>query len=105
MEIEISALTVPTEIDFAPTTELQEIIQNVRTILTTPIYSVPLDRNFGVNAEMLDLPIPVAQARLSAEIVTAIQKYEPRVEVTEVSFTGDGMDGVLQPTVKLRIRE
>lgn len=105
MEFEVSTLTTLSQVNFAPSTTLEEIIQNVRTILTTPIYSVPLDRNFGVNAEMLDLPMPVAQARLSAEIVAAVQKYEPRVEVTQVIFNGDGMDGILKPTVKLRLKE
>lgn len=104
MEIEVSTLTTSTTINFAPATELEEIIQNVRTILTTPICSVPLDRNFGINQEMLDLPLPIAQARLSAEIVQAVQKFEPRVIITAVDYTGDGADGRLQPTVKLRIK-
>ena len=105
MEIQVSALTTSVTINFAPATKIEEIIQNVQTILTTPIYSVPLDRLFGINPEMLDLPLPIAQARLSAEIVQAVQKFEPRVIVTEVSYSGDGMDGRLQPTVRLRIKE
>lgn len=104
MEIEISA-AASTAVNFAPATTIEEILQNVRTILTTPVYSVPLDRTFGVNAELLDLPRPVARAKLAAEIVQAIQKFEPRVEVTRVSFAGDAISGKLQPTVRLRLKE
>lgn len=105
MDININDLLTPQEINFYPETELLEIIQNVRTIMTTTIYSVPLDRKFGLNPDMLDLPLPLAQARLSAEIVGAVEKFEPRVEVTQVSFDGDGMDGILRPSVSLRIKE
>ena len=104
MEIEITA-GVSTAVNFAPVTTEEEILQNVRTILATPVYSVPLDRAFGVNAELVDLPIPASQAKLASEIVQAIQKFEPRVEVTKVSFTGDAIDGRLQPTVRLRLKE
>lgn len=104
MEIEITAAT-STAVNFAPATTAEEIFQNVRIILATPVYSVPLDRSFGVNAELLDLPMPVSRAKLSAEIVQAIQKFEPRVEVTRVSFTGEPINGKLQPTVRLRLKE
>ena len=76
-------------IDFAPVSEVAEILQNLRTIITTTKYSVPLDRNFGIDADMLDLPI---------------NKYEPRVEITSISFTGTE-DGVLAPKVQVRIKD
>jgi phage baseplate assembly protein W len=104
MELEITA-AASTTVNFAPATTAEEIFQNVRTILATPVYSVPLDRAFGVNAELLDLPLPVAKAKLTAEIVQAIQKFEPRVEVTRISFTGEPIAGRLQPTVRLRLKE
>lgn len=36
-------------IDFAPSSEIAEILQNVRTILTTRLGSVPLERDFGLS--------------------------------------------------------
>ncbi len=104
MEFEITAEST-VAVNFAPATEDEEIIQNVKTILATPVYSVPLDRAFGLDAELVDLPIPVVKAKLSAKIVPTIQKFEPRVEVTRVSFTGDAIAGRLQPTVRVRRKE
>ncbi|SDD89954.1 GPW/gp25 family protein [Sporomusa acidovorans] len=104
MEFEITASASMT-VNFAPDTTTEEIFQNVRTILATPVYSVPLNRAFGVNAELVDLPLPVAKAKLAAEIVQAIQKFEPRVEVTKVLFTDKAIAGRLQPTVCLRLKE
>ena len=53
---------------------------------------------------MLDLPINVAQAKLQSEMITAIKKYEPRVEITSISFTGTE-DGVLIPKVQVKIKD
>lgn len=93
------------EIDFAPSSTLKEILQNVKTVLTTVKGSVPLDRAFGLTPEgILDAPIPVAQTKLMGEIVDALRDYEPRVSVKSVSFDGDGLDGKLIPTVKVAIK-
>ena len=91
-------------IDFAPASETAEILQNLRTIITTTKYSVPLDRDFGFNAEMLDKPMNAAQAQLQSEIIMAIKLYEPHVTVTGISFTGTD-NGQLIPKVQVMIND
>lgn len=92
-------------VDFAPASRTAEILQNVRTILTTLKKSVPMDREFGISGEVIDLPIASAQARLTSEIVAAVNKYEPRAQVIGVFYRGDGGEGVLNTTVKVRLRD
>ncbi len=89
-------------IDFGAT-GVKEILQNVRMILATPAFSCPLDRGFAWNTDILDAPINVVQAKLAARIIDAIKKYEPRVEVTDVAFQTDGLNGILKPIVKVRV--
>ncbi|HOV79356.1 MAG TPA: GPW/gp25 family protein [Bacillota bacterium] len=103
--MEYVVLAKPDQIDFAPKTEVSEILQNIRTILSTPKFSVPLAREFGVSATMGDDPMPAAMARLTAEIVAAVQKWEPRARVTQVTYEGDGREGVLRPKVRVRIND
>lgn len=91
------------EIVFNPATELEEIIQNVRTILTTFKKSVPMDRDFGINASVVDLPIAAAQAAMTADIVAAINRYEPRARVVSVSYEGTEMDGIVRPKVRIKV--
>ena len=91
-------------IDYLPSTEAEEILQCIRTILCTPKWSVPLDRDFGVDFEALDKPLPVAQAKLSSEIVTAIKEHETRVEVTDITWEAQE-DGVLMPTVTIDLAD
>lgn len=101
---EFNILGTLAEIDFAPSNEIVEIIQNVRTICSTTKFSVPLDRAFGIDARIVDAPTPRAIALLQAEIIRAIRKYEPRCKVVRVTFDGD-VDGRLVPNVRVRINE
>ena len=90
------------QIDFAPASVVEEVIQNVRTIITTIKYSIPLDRGFGIDGEVVDLPINVAEAKLTNEIFRAIRRYEPRAVIESISFKGEDT-GRLIPIVGVSI--
>lgn len=92
------------DVSFAPKDTRAEILQNLRTILGTVKGSVPLDRAFGVSADCLDKPMPVAQAQMSSEILTAVKRYEPRVQVTGITYSGTE-DGQLTPTLEVVIND
>lgn len=95
-------------VDFAPASEAAEVLQNVRTILSTRRGTVPLDRDFGLSWSYIDRPLPVARMMLKAEIIQALQVYEPRAQVTAVDFqdsTEEAMDGILKPIVRLKLAE
>ncbi len=77
----------------------EEIVQNVRTIITTARGSVPLDRNFGINIDVLDLPLEEAKGRLVVEYTEQIKRYESRARVSEVTFETDALQGKLYPKV------
>lgn len=89
-------------------TGINEIIQNVRMILLTIKGTVFLDRGFGLNPDLIDMPQMQATFRYREEIINQIERYEPRVNVLEINFTTDkdnAMNGVLQPVVKLEIKK
>lgn len=90
------------QIDFAPGTVIEEVIQNVRTIVTTTKYSIPLDREFGIDGSVVDLPINVAKAKLTNEIFRAIHRYEPRATIESITFQGEET-GRLIPTVEVSV--
>ena len=92
----------PGVINFAPKNEAEEILQNVITICTTAKYSVPMDREFGIDGKLLDEPINTIQAKYTQEVVTAVKKFEPRAQVTRVEFTGDN-DGKVFPRLLIRL--
>ena len=91
------------EISFAygegDTPEHREIGRNIRTILQTPVGTCPLYRDFGVNFNVLDKPLEAAKNLLSVEIMKAVERYEPRVQVREVTFRTAAANGSLQVKV------
>lgn len=92
------------DIDFSPKTELQEILQNVKMILSTPKFSVPLDREFGIEGSIIDKPINEGiQATIRSAIFTALKIYEPRVELVSVKFKADS--DMLRPIIVIRFKE
>lgn len=91
-------------VDFVPSSTYKEILQNVQCIIATVKRSVPLDREFGIDASFVDKPTVVAQAMYASEIVEAVQKYEPRAVVESVNWEGN-IDGILKPKVRITINE
>ena len=95
--------SVGAEVDFAPATVVEEVIQNVRTLLATLKFSVPMDRDFGIDGAIIDRPINLAKARLSSEIFRAVRRYEPRAVVESIELEGTE-SGRLMPIVKVSVR-
>lgn len=91
-------------IDLAPKTTVEEVLQNVRTIITTIKYEIPLDRDFGIDGDAIDMPMQQAQAKLSQEIFRAVRQYEPRAVIESINFSGDE-SGRLIPKLEVSISE
>jgi phage baseplate assembly protein W len=74
-------------INWSPTMgSAAEIIQNVRMILLTPIFSQVFDRKLGVNMNFLDLPQNLGMALMRFSISMAIQVFEPRFVIDSITF-------------------
>lgn len=103
--IELDVSTKAGEMMFAPGSVVEEVIQNVRIIISTPKGSVPLDRDFGLDNSFLDKPLPIAKARMTQDVVDAVTRYEKRCKVVKVLFDDQALaiDGVLRPIVRIRI--
>lgn len=102
MAYTVKAFTL-SEINLAPETAEEEILQNVAVIISTPKFSVPLDRGLGLAQRFLDKPPAAAQSILISEVLEAIEAYEPRVQIENVSFEFGDAPGVLIPVVEVSI--
>lgn len=84
------------------------IEQNIRVIVLTLAYSVPLDRAFANVGSFIDAPLPYAVAKKIAELTAAIEKYEPRVKVEKIAFkplADEAQQGKLHPVITYHVRE
>ena len=94
----------PQEVDFSPSTRAEEVLQNVLTLCSTQKFSVPMDRELGLDFSFVDQPVNRARALFTQEVIMAVRQFEPRAEVTRVEFQGD-YDGGVWPRVWLKIKE
>jgi len=92
-------------INLAPESVTEEVLQNITMILLTLKNTAPLDRNFGLSARFLDKPTPAAEAILVAEIFDAIEEYEPRAEIVNISFERDEGNGKVIPRLEVVIHD
>ncbi len=91
-------------------TGMEALAQNIRVIILTAAYSVPLDRAFAHLADMIDSPAPQETARLTALLVEAIELHEPRVRVERLDWVRPAdcatalMQGRLTPRITFSVR-
>lgn len=83
---------------------VNSVIQNIAIILSTPLGSVPLYREFGLDMTFVDKPEPVARVLMIAAVQTAIPRWEPRAAVRSVTPQADpDRPGKLRPLVEVDI--
>lgn len=77
--------------------EAEHIRQSVRDILVTPIGSRVMRRDYGsLLAAMIDRPqSPALRLQIMAACYSAIQKWEPRISLTAITFERSENDGTL----------
>jgi len=79
---------------------LDDIKQCINTILKTAKGSVPLRPDFGCDAyKYIDYPLAEAQMHITREIITALSRWETRIEV--VNVTSETTDQVGQLVIKV----
>ncbi|MCK6889130.1 GPW/gp25 family protein [Enterobacter roggenkampii] len=77
--------------------EVEHIRQSVRDILVTPVGSRVMRREYGsLLSQMIDQPqTPALRLQIMAACYSAIQKWEPRVSLTTITFERSDTDGGL----------
>lgn len=84
--------------------EREEIFRNLLLLYGTTAGELALDRDFGISAEITDVPQNLAQPLLTAEYVRKTERYEPRAEVVRVDWVADSADsGKIKPKVVVEI--
>lgn len=86
--------------------KVKSILQNIHLILTTRKGSVPMYREFGLDMDFVDKPIPVAQTLMVSRVKDALEKFETRAEFANISFEYDeSFPGGIIPILEVDIDE
>lgn len=85
-------------------TGIDDIRQCLNTLMATIKGSVFLDRELGVDGNIIDMPInrlgPIFDA-----VDKAVEEYEPRVDIVSVKPYKSTIDGQMQLKIKFKIKE
>ncbi|MEG0422872.1 MAG: hypothetical protein RR589_18410 [Hafnia sp.] len=93
------------QINWAPQTLVEEVLQNVSTILATQIGTVPYSRKLGVTSGLVDSLTPIFIATATREIIQKVGEFEPRAVIHSVSFEkANASDGVIRPKLVIGVR-
>ena len=77
----------------------KEIFEKIMFILTLTKGTIPMNREIGLDADILDLPMHEAQNRYTVSAIELIETFETRVTVDEISFNVDEKKGKMIPEV------
>lgn len=78
----------------------KDILQSLRTLFSISAGTVVLDREFGIETDMLSLPMEIAMNNFAVEATEKVDRYEPRVVVDEVTWDkSDFNRGILTPVI------
>lgn len=84
MELTVD-MSVPASVEIGAT-GLRGLAQEIRTALATRKGSVPLDRDFGLSWELIDLPLPESRPAARRGDWRGLERCVPRIKVKSVTF-------------------
>ena len=73
---------------------MAELDRQLALLLSTREGTMPLDREFGLNMDFVDMPPEAAKSLYTAEVTEKVAKFIPTVRVQEVTW-GAGAQGNL----------
>ncbi len=77
-----------------------DLRQQVELLCATPVGSVVLDRDFGLDMSFIDEPVSVAVNMAAAEISVKLEKYIPALQLIRVQADyGQSQDGTVEMEV------
>lgn len=77
---------------------LAELDRQLSLLLSTREGTMPLDREFGLNMDFLDMPPEAAKSLYTAEVTEKVAKFIPAVRVQAVTWN-PAAGGELKPKV------
>lgn len=78
---------------------LADLNRKITLLMTTPVGSIPLDREFGIDWSFIDTPTETAKSLFTAEVVGKIQKFMPEIRIEAVDWIVDDSGNLIPKVV------
>ena len=76
-----------------------ELDRQLALLLSTREGTMPLDREFGLNMDFVDMPPEVAKSLYTAEVTEKVAKFIPTVKVREITWDTGGQGNLIAKVV------
>lgn len=76
--------------DLQENDRIKSITQNIALLLNTRQGTIPMYREFGLPMEFIDKPTDAAETIAVSEISEALEKFEPRAVLKDLSLKSSG---------------
>lgn len=97
--MELNDAEIEMEPENAPVYE--DDLKNLKHLFSTSTGTYPMNRDFGIDTDIMDAPVFVAKTMLSVEYHNKVEQYMPHLEVTDVSFSANPDNGSITPHVRV----
>lgn len=81
--------------------EIEDIKRCLMTLYSTKAGQQPLDREFGLTSDFIGAPIEACKNLFALEVIEKTERYEPRVQVIDVTYKENYDNGYLEPIILL----
>ena len=79
----------------------KEILEKVSFLLSCIKGTIPMNREIGLDPNIIDAPLYLAQNLYTISVIELIEEFETRVIVEEIAFVESGVAGNMFPKVVL----
>lgn len=91
------------DIRMMPESEKEEVLQCIKTIMTTTAGECPMCREIGISKDALHRRDITAKAMLTRDIFVAVQDQETRANLKTVDFSEAGNSGILNARLEVAL--
>lgn len=81
--------------------ETEDLYKQLCNLLSTREGTIPINRDFGLNWNVLSKPIDEAESDFVVELMEKIETFIPELRASEVDFESDAEEGKLIPVITI----
>ena len=85
--------------------ETEDLYKQLNNLLSTRKGTVPINRDFGLDWNVLSKPLDEAESDFVAELMEQIEAYIPELKASEIAFAVDPENGKIVPTITIERSE
>lgn len=85
--------------------ETEDLYKQLNNLLSTRKGTIPINRDFGIDWNVLSQPLDEAESSFVVELMEQIEAYIPELKASEIEFTVEPENGKIIPTITIERSE